>query len=270
VRVYLLSGFLVAASAVSTHASEVASEIWLSDVGTVGSGVAQGVPNLKLRDGANTIYIWGRPQEDETLQNLSLNIRSTNDVVLDFTEVIMDNPFLTTNPVGLEVSRFTVVVDTPQGSVTPNVDPDSLVNFQGVIFLSIRPTAGMGPVATDFDPLYDAVADAFRIATVNFNVVGNRGITTELFLQIGPNGANLLSKSSNETPIVFGDPNDPPLNANTEREVDSATPDAIIRVVPEPSSIWLFALALLAIAVLGRIAAARSRNSLGVGGRTIS
>lgn len=255
-----------------------ASEVWLSDVGTVGGGASQGVPDLNVAPGANTLYIWARPDAEETLKNVSLNLRSSNDAVLDFTEVIMDNPMIAENPFGPDIFRYEFIADTPEGSVVPAVDPDSLDNFQGFTVASTqRAGLGMGPAAIadpndPADPHYDPATDAFRLATVNFDVTGSEGSMTELWLQIGTNGANLEGKGSAETLFVFGDPQDPPLNADSDRNTDSATFDAKLtvgepsegcppgqfphpndpdRCIPEPSSVVLACLGLLGLTFYG-------------------
>lgn len=233
---------LIFAVAVAAHA---ASEIWLSPVGMPGGGVVQGVANLRVKRGANEIYIWGRPEEGETLRNLSLNVRSTTNTVLDFTEVVMDNPLLVSGTFGEDFFRYSAVNDSVDGILLPSIDPDGFANFGGfTLTRPFNPGVGIGPATTDLDPLYDAVADAFRIATVAFDVAGPFDSTTELFLQIGVNGANLDGKGHAETLIVFGDPQDPPLTAATDRDIDSATFDARLTVVPEPPSILLAVIAL--------------------------
>ncbi len=251
----ILCAFVILAIAAT---GTFASEVWLSDVGTVGGGAAQGVPNLGVGAGAGELYIWGRPDADETLKNMSLNIRSSNDAVLDFTEVIMDNPLLAANPFGPDIYRFEFIADTPEGSVLPAVDPDSLSNFQGFTVAGTeRGGVGMGPAVQGADTFYDAAIDAFRIATVKFNVTGAMDSMTELWLQIGSNGANLDGKGSAQTEFVFGDPQDPPLNADTDRNMDSATFDAKLTVgdvgpeIPEPSSVVLACLGLLGLTFYG-------------------
>ncbi len=69
---------------------------------------------------------------------------------------------------------------------------------------------------------------------------------TEPYLQIGANGANLDNLGSIDTHIVFGNPNDPALNADTQRNMDSATFDARLTMtrVPEPGTLVLAALGL--------------------------
>lgn len=265
----ILCAFVILAVAAT---GALASDIWLSDVGNVGGGAAQGVPNIGVAQGPGEMYIWGRPDAGETLKNLSLNIRSSNDAVLDFTEVVMDNPLLAANPFGPDIFRYEFIADTPEGSVLPSVDPDSLDNFQGFTVAGTeKGGVGMGPAVQDADPWYDAATDAFRIATVKFNVTGAMDSMTELWLQIGTNGANLDGKGSAETLFVFGDPQDPALNADADRNMDSATFDAKLtvgdvvgcppgkfphpndpeRCIPEPSSVVLACLGLLGLTFYG-------------------
>jgi hypothetical protein len=73
--------------------------------------------------------------------------------------------------------------------------------------------------------------------------------STDLFLQIGINGLNNVGENSAATDVVFGALTDPPLNGLTGRNMDSATPEACI-VVPEPSTLLLGTVSLLALVVL--------------------
>jgi PEP-CTERM motif-containing protein len=238
-------------TAVGAHAQ---THIWLSNVGTVGAGVSQSVPELGVGAGANQIHLWGTIEPEQTMKNLSFNIRSTTDAVLDFTNVTMYNPIVASGPSG-DVLRYQFLSDS--ASVPPvapaAVDPDSISNFQG--FTVTAQTTGMGQSAIDLgDPFYDPTANAFLIATVDYNVVGPQGSMTELFLQIGGNGANLDGLGSIDTLIVFGNPNDPALNSETQHNTDSATFDARLTVtpVPEPCALALAALGLMGLAGHGR------------------
>ncbi len=110
----------------------------------------------------------------------------------------------------------------------------------------------MGPFAIDRDdPLYDPAANAYLIATVDYNVVGPESSMTELYLQIGDNGANTDNLGSIDTLIVFGNPNDPALHSDTQRNMNSATFDArlTITAIPEPTTLGMAAVGLMGLMI---------------------
>ncbi len=233
------------------------SHVWLSTTGTIPPGPTFGdVPevNLHSSDPSQEIYVWGRPAVDKTLEAWSLNLRSSHPDVIRLTGVTVHNPFLgTTGPLlNKDIFRHEFVADSNNDALDDETGPDLLQRFQG--FRTGNHTvigAGMGSGTTAFDPLYDTVNDAWLMATVSYEMksVGH----TELYLQIGSNGwlHDLESGegSINES-VVFGDPTDPGLNGNNDRQIDSATPDATIWTVPEPPTSVLLAVALVGIACL--------------------
>jgi len=56
-----------------------AIEIWLSDVGTVDGSVTVSNMDVAVDRGAlgQELYVWGRPDAGKTLQNISLNLLSS-------------------------------------------------------------------------------------------------------------------------------------------------------------------------------------------------
>jgi hypothetical protein len=226
-----------------------ATNIWVSPSG---APAAQSVAEVDHDDlgQAGSLDIWVQPDADKTLLNLSLNVRSTDDGVLDFTGASILSDI---GDIGLPVVRFENVKDSNSAvAVVINVDPDSIDGFQGFTVLPLGiVVTGLGPLAIQFnDPNYDSGLDAFLLGRVEY-VTTHPG-STNIFLQIGDNGANNQDESSADLGVVFGDPSDPALNGELERNTDSATPDATITATPEPSSVLLLVLGALGLLAIRR------------------
>jgi hypothetical protein len=200
---------------------------WIS-----GSNTAPGVseqPSLNASGTGNKFYIWGRPEEGKTLRNMSLNVVSTNDAALNFTDIEVINTLLgqiTFPPPPKDIRRFEFVNDPAPGS------PDQFVNFGGFSVTDAGPIgAGMGADTASLEgENYNEASNAFLIAAVTYDAVGAMGSSTDIFLQVGPNGINNVGGSSSDLNVIFGLASDPPLNANDNRQVNSATYDAKITV----------------------------------------
>jgi len=233
-----------------------AIEIWLSDVGTVGGGVSQGVANVSAAAGANSVYVWRRPDAEKTLTNIALNVRSTDDGIIDFTGVTMFNPTLL--DIGVVFARYEFKNDSSQGLV-PSADGNRMDNISGFTVANTDVIGkGMGSWSVgQGDAYYDAAADAFLIAQLDYNAVGALDSTTDLYLQINENGINHEGESSADAEVVFGAASDPALNGNNDRGVDSLTADATLTIgeggpiIPEPSTVLLAMLGLVGLGFHG-------------------
>jgi hypothetical protein len=171
----------------------------------------------------------------KTLSNFSLNLASSSDQVLEFTDVEVHNQLNDTS------TRFEFVFDSTHGLnladqavCFPDVaDPTSVVipdhAVWGIRGFSISSTGGegLGP-NTSNDSHYDAVNDSWLLATVRYKPLVKG--TTEFFLQIGEVGMSHPNENTSEFDAVFGDPSDPALNAETNRCVNSATSEATVTV----------------------------------------
>ncbi|OHB75098.1 MAG: hypothetical protein A2W31_00365 [Planctomycetes bacterium RBG_16_64_10] len=230
-----------------------ATNIWLSDVGTVGGGVTIGVPELEVL-GAGELFIWTRPAQDQTLLNISLNVHTTTQGAIDLTGVTIYNPILAEG-VTTTTARYEYVKDSHASGddaylrVDPEANPSRLQNFGGFsVFGLDKIGVGIGPNSTSLDAYYDAQADAWLLGALSYDVVGPPGSTTDLFLQIGNSGMTDSSMSSANVNVVFGSADDPALSALTQREQDSNTADARMTVgIPEPSALLLAVLAGLGL-----------------------
>jgi hypothetical protein len=126
-------------------------------------------------------------------------------------------------------------------SANADLGMDALRGMQG-FSVANQTTIGAG-LGFDFDPLL--VDGSWRLGSIHWKAhrPGHIGI----FLEIGANGLNNAGQSSAQTSVVFGDSEDNPLNGNDDRQVPSSRPDAIIWIIPEPSSIALAFLGLIAL-----------------------
>ena len=120
--------------ALGTYGHIHAMEIWLSEIGTVESGVALENPVFTPQPSAQDeqIHIWARPDTDKTLYGWSLNLHATNPSVIDFSGITVHNSYLGSVGLGNKpVHRWEFVSDRDEGlPVVPTVDPDWIPNFK--------------------------------------------------------------------------------------------------------------------------------------------
>lgn len=201
-------------------------DIWLSDIGTVSNGVQTGVHGgvHETASGTGQLYLWLRTNSAvQNLTGVELNLNSTNDSVLDFSSVTIDNPEHVIGGCSSSTSgcRWHFTTDT-----TPTTGPDEITGFNAGV---ITNGTGLGADGvTAGDSLFDATADAWLIATVDYTLLANGA--TDLYLQIGDNGIAGIGEEASDIDVVFGDPTDASLNAQTERNTNSATADSVFRV----------------------------------------
>lgn len=220
----------------------LASNFWLSttddpNLGSAPPGSPGSVLSVNHSVGTTTgsLFIWARPDSGKTLANWSLNLVSTNANVLTFT--------------GSSVEAFNVLDNSDPNTVRweyvdePGGDNSNLLDIEGFSLFGIgtpRIGVGIGPQSTGSpldDSFYDPVNDAWLLAQVDYTLTGVEE-QTEIYLQIGSEGLNMFSgtpsdpnnflEPSASTNAVFGSISDPALNAATQRQLSSATPDATI------------------------------------------
>jgi len=195
-----------------------------------------GSPGIGSLDAAGgTGYIWGRPDGGETLADLSLNLVSDSAAV-ELTGVNTLNPVIAAN-VGFppkDVVRYEF--DSPgtvSASAATGFGGFSVTN-QDRIGFGMGPNTGASAPAGFQDPNYDVANDAFLIASFDYSTMGDVS-NAGLWLQIGSNGLFNAGGRSADVNVVFGDLGDPALNGASDREVNSATVDAVfVGEVPPP------------------------------------
>jgi hypothetical protein len=198
-------------------------------------------------------YIYGRPDEGKTLQNLSLNVGSSNGDAIWFTDVLLDNPILgqvTFPPPTKNILRYEFVQDTSNGIEVPSMQVDGVQGFSVTNAEAIG--AGIGPGSTDFDPGYfpgegGEHDDSWLLGVIHGTV--HRPGHFEILLAIGENGLNNTGESSSDTMVLFG-PSQEGLNGESGRGV--FVPVAKVWVVPEPSSVVIGLIGALALVPLAR------------------
>jgi len=235
----------VLAFCLADQAESEAAAIWLSTTGAIGEGSSQpenvaAIPNVfhSLEDVSGSLFIWARPNAGITLQNWSLRLRTTDPSILDFTTSVVEalNPILDDSLPNVVRWEF---VGEPTGQTVLSASSAVSGDLQGFsLFGGQRVGVGIGPNSADNqynDPYYDSDNDAWLLAQVDYQLSGLEG-TTEVYLQIGEAGINNAGQPSSQALIVFGAATDAVLSADTNRNLDSTTPDAMITVaelVPE-------------------------------------
>jgi hypothetical protein len=138
------------------------------------------------------------------------------------------------------------------------VEPDEIRNIGGGALPGISGN-GIGPGSPDpgLDP-----TSGYLIATLGYTATNNLGATSELFMKIG---VNIMSDWDGNSPAVrLGGPNHDLTPGDVWLATDSLL-DYRIRVVPEPGSIVLAALASISAAALVRRRLASSRSTPVIG-----
>ena len=197
--------------------------IFLSPVDTVGGGVRLADPNLSFSSATVTsgqVNVWATLEPNQTLVAQSLNLVAETPGVIEMTSVEVKNPLLQLSG-NVDAVRWEYINEPPATA-------DAIDGFSGfqVVNDSELPAEGIGPNTESVDPLYDPAANAWLLATINYDVVGFG--STELFLQVGANGISGVDQPSEEIEVVFGGSGDPPLNADFDRGVNSLTADAVV------------------------------------------
>lgn len=227
-----------------------ATNFWLSPSNTSSAppANADAIPTLPK---SGNVYVWGRPDAEKTLINWSLNIHTSNPGVINFTGVNVVNPLLghvASPPPPDEIRRYELINEP-----APADDGQSITSFRGLSVVGETGVlgVGIGPDTTALpvmDPYYDATNDSWLLASIAY--AANGGGSTNVYLQIGMNGLNNLSQNSAATNVILGALTDPALNGFSGRNQDSASPEA--RIIPEPSSVVVAVLGMLALACLER------------------
>ncbi len=232
-----------------------ATNIWLSASETSSTPPTDPSQIPKLRS-SGTAYVWAQVNLEKTLVNWELNIHTNAPGVIEFSGVEVPNPKLgESGDPPKDIRRYEFVAEPP-----PALDGQSIDSFQGFTVANTDTIGlGLGPMAAELDPLYDAANDSWLIAEIDY-VSAGKG-RTDLFLQHV--GLNNDGEGAGDIDVIFGALTDPPLNGLAGRDQNSATPEA--HIVPEPSTGTL-----IVVGFLGLIAfrCGRCRNIHNTSSRT--
>ncbi len=235
---------MVLVVAVSLPAS--GGNIWLSLSNNIATGstppsTTAAIPSILHQPGTSqgTFFIWARPTSGKTLQNWSLRAVSTNPSVvsLNASSVESYNPTLGNN--GLPVVRWEFSSEPSNPAAVNN-------SIKGLNIFGVEKSGvGIGPNSDGVpspgpdpysDPFYHVGTNSWLLASIGYTVTGSLGQSSSIFLQIGEIGLNYLGENSSSANVVFGLTSDPALNANSQKNISSATADLNILISNPQSS----------------------------------
>ncbi|MDZ4659171.1 MAG: hypothetical protein SH868_16490 [Bythopirellula sp.] len=212
---------LTAVQATSTH-------FWLS---TQGFPSASPLPTTSATvaefdkfkgEAGGSIYIWGRPEVGETLENWSLNLLVSDNSVLTFTNSDVYEAGETS------VNRWQNVGE-PTGTTS------QIKNIAG--FSPTNLGLGIGSATQGSDLYYDSVRNGWLLAKVNYTLqTFSTFKSANLFLQIGSLGITNTTGTSANVDVIFGHQTDNSRNGLTQRQSSSAFPDGVIKYFDKPDA----------------------------------
>lgn len=180
---------MIAAGVMLAASPAMAVDIFLSEILTTGSGVAVGNPAVDISSGGSgTLGIWVKTDLAQIIEGIDLDLTSDTVGVIDLsvTGATVPNPNITTSNL-----RWHSTAGTSNGTAAA----DSITGMIGVsVPVPAAPGVGAGmdqANGTD-DALYDAAADAFLFATVDYSILNSAG-STNLTLSTGTEGISDIS-----------------------------------------------------------------------------
>ena len=209
---------------------------FLSDKG-LGEGATLDNPSLTLPSvgATKSLYIWAVP--DQKVIGTGMNLVSTDPTILEATAIELYNP------------EYMVVVlpyrrwNNPVGTGTLG---DLVLNMNAVAVSGGETTSigGMDPLLEDYDPMYDAAADAWLFAKVDVQATAEG--STSLYLTVSDNFIAPAGGQGADLPVWFGDGETTPLDGESVDEY-SEFADGSVTVVPEPTVMGLLTLGVLGL-----------------------
>ncbi|MEM9659965.1 MAG: hypothetical protein AAF961_16495, partial [Planctomycetota bacterium] len=164
-------------------------------------------------------------------------LQAADSSIMSFTRTSVEsfNPVLDASPPTAVRWEF---VDEPSGQTVSPTGTSTSGDLQGFsLFGESRVGVGIGDIAgAGFtDPIYDIAADAWLLASIEYDLNGVAG-QTDVHLQIGAAGMNHVNASSASFSAVLGAATDPALNAQSQRHLSSLTADAVVVVTAAPEN----------------------------------
>lgn len=200
------------------------ASVFLSEVGTVGGGVAAGNPVVDVMPGSSlTLYLWSSADQNYDT-SIGMNVRSATAGVIDFTASAVQNPEILSMALGGAPAGVDRWQDVGHGVVTS--ESVTAMNAVKVNEGTGITSANNGTVGLFkyLDPLYDVPAGAFLLGSVSLDAVAA--------------GSTTLSIDQTETALFVH------AGGQVFPEFGTAT---INVAIPEPSSIVLLVLGLVAL-----------------------
>jgi len=246
----------IGASSVPSPVTASDVQIFLSPFVTINNSVTVGVPEIDVSSGGSgQLGLWIIPGSGAPLSGVDLNLIVENDLsnTIDFTGATINNPsfggtqrwFDDSNGTGIVGTRVSLIDDS-------NFTVGDEMRLRGVTTLGISaPGVGLGLGASG-DPDDDLSGTSYLFAVIDFDILDTAGMS-DLYLQIGDKG--IADTNGLVTSVILGDSDDPPLDASDlgDRNMDSATADALLVGVPEPATAVLMISTGLITCGLGRI-----------------
>jgi hypothetical protein len=169
-----------------------------------------------------SIYIWGRPEAGETLENWSLNLLVSDSSILNFTSSEVFDSSVTF------VNRWQNV-NEPAGTTS------QIKNIAG--FTPTTGGLGIGGGTQGSDLYYDSTRNGWLLAKVNYTLQSFTAYkSANLFLQIGSLGITNTTGNSSNVDVIFGHQTDNSLNGLTQRQTSSLTADGVIKYFDKPDA----------------------------------
>jgi hypothetical protein len=258
-KTFCYAGAVLTAITFGAPRAHAVARFWLSTTGSPSVVSVGEVPTIlhSAPDTTGTLYIWGRPEREEssgeskTLEGWSLRVVSTNSTVVALTTANVAT-FNSDMAAGTPDVRRWQSTYAPTGTVVGQTSV--LADIRGLFV----PVPGSTPVGVGIgkhsatapsytDPNYSSTQDAWLLAQFTYSLPTGPAAQpgrSEIYLQIGELGMNHLEDvslfpnppNSSLTNVIFGAGTGPTLNALNDRMRDTPknnpgaqfTADAII------------------------------------------
>ena len=222
-------------------AGNAAVTIFLSDKG-LGEGATVGNPEITLDPtgvsfpSSDSLYLWIRPDGSQILIGAGLDVETDETAEVEGTASTVYNPLIGSGP--FANYRW----NTPVGHGTVG---DVVTDMVGVAV----DTFGIDAAMADYDPTYDANADAFLYAKIDVECTALG--TADLWIVVNSKRVAPKVGSSPDVDIIFGASETTTLHGNDEY-VRSVVRDARIIQIPEPVTMGLLVLGGLGLLIRRR------------------
>ena len=221
-------------------------ELWISGIGAVDDGMTQSNPVIEVPEGETVghFYIWGRTQDEYTINNISLHVESVNVGVIGLNGSTMHNPATDDSPPEMRY-QFSSNGYADSSNLRVGLlgytlhDPEE--KYWGM------PDEGAGAGEPE-ESYYDETENAYLIAAVDFIVpitAPSEPTLTEVFLHIGYYGITQVDADGDQVDLAETDirlgvtplgatEDEPTLKADLSEGTKSDYPDCYVCVNYHP------------------------------------